>query len=110
MPLLNNGGIFLPTSKNYLIGDEIYLILSLLDDPAKYPIAGKVAWITPFGANSNRAQGLGVHFPIQHHFNKETIVFRSSADISCLSQQELFYLLPLRIAQAGTSHCHFFRL
>ena len=63
MPFLTNGGIFVPTNKSYSIGDEIYLILSLMDDPAKYPIAGKVAWITPSGANNNRAQGVGVHFP-----------------------------------------------
>ena len=63
MPFLKNGGIFVPTNKSYKIGDEIYLILALMDDPNKYPIAGKVAWITPAGANHNKAQGIGVHFP-----------------------------------------------
>lgn len=63
MPFLTNGGIFVPTNKAYRIGDEIYLILSLMDDPSKYPIAGKVAWITPGGANNNKAQGIGVHLP-----------------------------------------------
>jgi type IV pilus assembly protein PilZ len=63
MPFLKNGGIFVPTSKPYKIGDEIYLILSLMDDPNKYPIAGKVVWITPAGAANNKAQGIGVHFP-----------------------------------------------
>jgi type IV pilus assembly protein PilZ len=63
MPFLKNGGIFVPTTKPYKIGDEIYLILTLMDDPNKYPIAGKVVWITPAGANNNKAQGIGVHFP-----------------------------------------------
>ena len=63
MPFLKNGGMFVPTTKPYKIGDEIYLILTLMDDPNKYPIAGKVAWITPPGANNNKAQGIGVHFP-----------------------------------------------
>lgn len=63
MPFLRNGGMFVPTNKPYRIGDEIYLILSLMDDPNKYPIAGKVAWITPAGANNSKAQGIGVHFP-----------------------------------------------
>ncbi|MEW7847270.1 PilZ domain-containing protein [Massilia aurea] len=63
MPFLRNGGMFVPTSKPYHIGDEIYLILALMDDPNKYPIAGTVAWITPTGANNNKAQGIGVHFP-----------------------------------------------
>ncbi|MES2899363.1 MAG: PilZ domain-containing protein [Pseudomonadota bacterium] len=63
MPFLKHGGIFVPTVKPYKLGDEIYLILALMDDPNKYPIAGKVAWITPAGANNNKAQGIGVHFP-----------------------------------------------
>ncbi|MES2015594.1 MAG: PilZ domain-containing protein [Pseudomonadota bacterium] len=63
MPFLKQGGMFVPTVKPYKIGDEIYLILALMDDPNKYPIAGKVAWITPAGANNNKAQGIGVHFP-----------------------------------------------
>lgn len=62
MPFLQNGGIFVPTNKPYKLGDEIYLILTLMDDPTKYPIAGKIAWITPAGANNNKAQGIGVHF------------------------------------------------
>jgi type IV pilus assembly protein PilZ len=63
MPFLKNGGIFVPSNKPYKIGDEIYLILTLMDDPTKFSIAGKVAWITPPNAHNNKAQGVGVHFP-----------------------------------------------
>lgn len=63
MPFLQHGGIFVPTNKPYRLGDEIYVILSLMDDPGKYPVAGKVVWTTPAGANNNKAQGIGVHFP-----------------------------------------------
>ena len=63
MPFLKNGGMFVPSSKPYKLGDEIYLILALMDDVNKYPIAGKVVWITPAGAANNKAQGIGVHFP-----------------------------------------------
>ena len=63
MPFLTHGGLFVPTDKAYQLGDEIYLILSLMDDPGKYPIAGKVAWITPAAANNSKVQGIGVHFP-----------------------------------------------
>jgi type IV pilus assembly protein PilZ len=62
MPYLKNGGIFLPTVKNYALGDEVFMLLQLMDDPAKHPIQGKVAWITPAGAQRNKAQGIGVHF------------------------------------------------
>jgi len=62
MPYLTNGGIFLPTTKHYTLGDEVFLMIQLLEDPAKYPVAGAVVWITPAGAQRNKAQGVGVHF------------------------------------------------
>lgn len=63
MPFLKNGGIFVPTTKNYQLGDDVYLILSLMEDPTKLPVAGKVVWITAAGAHGNKSQGIGVHFP-----------------------------------------------
>ena len=63
MPFLKNGGIFVPTARPYKIGDEIFVILELMDEAQKYPIAGRVAWVTPPGANNNKTQGIGVHFP-----------------------------------------------
>lgn len=62
MPLLRNGGIFIPTTRNYAIGDEVFMLLALMDDPTKLPIAGTVVWITPAGAQNNKTQGIGVHF------------------------------------------------
>jgi len=62
MPYLKNGGIFVPTGRPYSIGDDVYLLLSLMEEPAKFPVAGKVAWVTPQGAHNNKAQGIGVHF------------------------------------------------
>lgn len=63
MPFLKHGGMFVPSLKPFNLGDEVYLILALMDDPNKYPIAGQVAWITPAGVNNNKAQGIGIHFP-----------------------------------------------
>ena len=62
MPFLGNGGIFLPTAKRYELGDEVFLMMQLLDDPAKHPVAGTVVWITPAGAQRSKAQGVGVQF------------------------------------------------
>jgi type IV pilus assembly protein PilZ len=62
MPFLKHGGIFLPTNRNYKLGDEVFLLLQLLDDPTKHPVAGTVAWVTPEGAQGNKTQGVGVHF------------------------------------------------
>ena len=47
IPLFTDGGLFVPTTRDYRLGDDIYLLLSLPDDPQRYPVAGKVAWITP---------------------------------------------------------------
>lgn len=63
MPFLKNGGIFLATQKPYKLGDEIFVILTLMDEPYKHQVAGKVAWITPVGAHHDKAQGVGIHFP-----------------------------------------------
>jgi type IV pilus assembly protein PilZ len=62
MPFLKNGGVFLPTPRSYKLGDEVFLLLQLLDDPTKHPVAGTVAWVTPEGAQGNKTQGVGVHF------------------------------------------------
>ena len=62
MPFLRNGGIFVPTNRDYSLGDEVFLLLTLLDDTQKLAIPGKVAWLTPAGANNNRNQGIGIEF------------------------------------------------
>lgn len=62
MPYLKNGGIFVPTTRPYQLGDDVYLILTLLDDPTRIPVAGKVVWISP-AAGGNKTPGIGVHFP-----------------------------------------------
>lgn len=65
MPYLEHGGLFVPTNKAYSIGDEVFMLLSLMDEPEKIPIAGKVVWITPRGAQGNRTAGIGVQFSEQ---------------------------------------------
>ncbi|AXK38283.1 PilZ domain-containing protein [Crenobacter cavernae] len=62
MPFLKNGGVFIPTGRDYQLGDEVFLLLTLMDRPDKIAVQGKVAWITPAGANNNRTQGVGVEF------------------------------------------------
>jgi type IV pilus assembly protein PilZ len=63
VPILANGGIFVPTTRQYKLGDDVYLLLSLPDDLQRYPVAGKVAWITPANATGGRTQGVAVTFP-----------------------------------------------
>lgn len=63
IPFLDSGGIFVPTAREYRLGEDVYVLLSLPDDPQRYPIAGRVAWVTPARAAGNRTQGIGVQFP-----------------------------------------------
>jgi type IV pilus assembly protein PilZ len=63
IPLFTDGGLFVPSTRDYKLGEDIYLLLSLPDDPQRFPVAGKVAWITPANASGGRTQGAGVRFP-----------------------------------------------
>jgi type IV pilus assembly protein PilZ len=63
MPVFTDGGLFVPTTREYKLGEDIYLLLSLPDDPQRYPVAGKVGWVTPANASGGRTQGVGVRFP-----------------------------------------------
>lgn len=65
MPFIKGGGLFIPTKKSYQIGDEVFMLLTLMDDTEKLPVAGKIVWITPPGAQGNRAAGIGVQFSDQ---------------------------------------------
>lgn len=63
IPAFTDGGLFVPTTREYTLGDDIYLLLSLPEDPQRHPVAGKIAWITPANASGGRTQGVGVRFP-----------------------------------------------
>ncbi|HET8883767.1 MAG TPA: PilZ domain-containing protein [Solimonas sp.] len=65
MPFVKNGGLFIPTNKDYRLGDDIFMLLTLMDNPERLPVAGKVIWVTPKGAQNKRVQGVGVQFSAQ---------------------------------------------
>jgi type IV pilus assembly protein PilZ len=62
MPFLKQGGLFAPTAQSYALGDEVVLLVNLIDAGERLSVAGKVAWITPLGAQGNRTAGIGVQF------------------------------------------------
>ncbi len=63
IPLFKEGGVFIPTAREYKLGADVYVLLTLPDDTQRYPVAGKVAWVTPARAAGNRTQGVGIRFP-----------------------------------------------
>ncbi|MEM9102199.1 MAG: PilZ domain-containing protein [Pseudomonadota bacterium] len=72
MPFIENGGLFIPTNKQYRIGDEVFMLLTLMEEKEKVPVAGKIIWITPKGAQGNRAAGVGVQFSNQDNGQART--------------------------------------
>jgi type IV pilus assembly protein PilZ len=64
MPFVTNGGLFIPTTRSYEMGQEVFILLSLMEETERLPIAGKIIWKTPPGG-VYRAAGIGVQFSDQ---------------------------------------------
>ncbi|MFO1257398.1 MAG: PilZ domain-containing protein [Gammaproteobacteria bacterium] len=62
MPFIRHGGLFIPTTKEFELGDEVFMLLNLMEEKEKLPVTGKVVWITPKGAQGNRVAGVGIQF------------------------------------------------
>ena len=62
MPFVSGGGLFVPSNKHFFLGDEVLLLLTVMEFEERLPIPGKVIWITPQGAAGNRKAGIGVQF------------------------------------------------
>ena len=62
MPAIRGGGLFVPTTQTFRLGDEIFLLLHLEEEGERLPISGKVVWVTPEGAQSGSIPGVGVQF------------------------------------------------
>ena len=62
MPFVRHGGLFVPTNKKYELGEEVFILLALMDELEKIRIKGKVLWVTPKGAQGNRQAEIGVQF------------------------------------------------
>jgi type IV pilus assembly protein PilZ len=73
MPFVKNGGLFIPTNKQYKLGEEVFLLLNLMEETEKIPVAGKIVWVTPKGAQGSRPAGIGVQFDGQDDTAKKKI-------------------------------------
>ena len=62
LSFVRNGRLFVPTTRGYSLGDEVFLLLRILDDDALVPVAAHVVWVTPPGAQGNKVPGIGVQF------------------------------------------------
>lgn len=66
MPFVKNGGLFISTRKNYSLGDEVFILLDLMDEPERIPLTGRVVWITPKGMGASRKEGVGIQLNERH--------------------------------------------
>ena len=71
MPFVTNGGLFVPTNSSYKLCDEVFMLLSIMGEDEKIPVAGQVFWITPKGAQGKRSAGIGVKFSDQDQGNTQ---------------------------------------
>lgn len=62
MPFITNGGLFVPTKKDYALGDEMFLLVKIMDEIEPVHISGTIVWVSPAGALGNRPRGVGVQF------------------------------------------------
>lgn len=62
MPFLKNTGLFVPTRKRYLMGQEVLLMVQLPGMQEKLSAAGEVVWVNPENAAGHKKQGVGVEF------------------------------------------------
>lgn len=62
MDFVADGGLFVPGAGDYALGQRVFVLLRLLDDPAPLPLATTVVWLTPVHAQGRRAQGIGLRF------------------------------------------------
>jgi len=42
MPYIQNGGLFIPTASSYRLGDEVFMLLNLMGEADRIPVAGRV--------------------------------------------------------------------
>lgn len=72
MSFVQNGAVFVPTSRSYDLGDQVFMLLKLMDDTSPIPVSGKVVWVTPAGAQGNKSSGVGIQFADEDNGNTKS--------------------------------------
>ncbi|MDB4222312.1 PilZ domain-containing protein [Granulosicoccus sp.] len=62
LSFVKNGGVFVPTARTYELGDEVFMLLKIMDNTSMMPVKGTVVWVTSAGAQGNKTPGIGVQF------------------------------------------------
>lgn len=62
MPFIIHGGLFVPTTESFSLGDHVAVDLLLPGQKESLRIEGKVIWITPNNALHHALAGVGIQF------------------------------------------------
>ena len=73
MPFIKNGGLFIANRTEYELGDDVFILLNLMDKSEKIPVAGKVVWIAKKGVKSPHTPGVGIQFSDPDNIAKDEI-------------------------------------
>ena len=73
MPFIKNGGLFIANRTEYELGDDVFILLNLMDESEKIPVAGKVVWIAKKGVKSPHTPGVGIQFSDPDNIDKDKI-------------------------------------
>lgn len=60
MPFVKGGGLFIETNRDFHLGEEVFALLQIMDEPEKTAITGKIIWMTPKSPQNRRKQGVGI--------------------------------------------------
>lgn len=91
MPFIKNGGLFIPTTERFDLGDEVFVMLRLPGDGSGIPLAGRVVWITPEGAQGGREAGIGVQLNERDNLARQCIE-EHLADVDAIAGRESYTL------------------
>jgi type IV pilus assembly protein PilZ len=67
LPFIRGGGLFVPTRADHPLGDELFLVVQLPEEPEALPVTGRVIWRTPPGAAGHRPAGIGLQLQGDDH-------------------------------------------
>lgn len=62
MPFLKNGGVFIRTDKQYELGEQVMLNVTLPDSLVSSEVKASICWQTPVNAQNGTPVGIGVSF------------------------------------------------
>ena len=86
MPFIRNGGLFMLNKTDYELGDDVFILLNIMDEAEKIPVAGKVIWVAKKGVKSPHSPGVGVQFTDPDNVAKDKIETYLAGSLGSTSQ------------------------